>query len=167
MALHLSPTTHALLQVVDSIQPATPWSQAQQANTITFTPTEVDYNPLRRQAQPYTLILQHPTNPTIPEFYSIRPPRLRTNARGDYAWAEWLRTAIFIQCDLPLHVPPMADHACSTPTGYLHHALIQGLASAKAYLTSIQRIDDNFSLTTPTLQPAPDGAYIVPHQKRN
>ncbi len=34
------PHTQALLQAADSIQPTTVWSQAQQANTITFTPTE-------------------------------------------------------------------------------------------------------------------------------
>ncbi len=89
MATHLSPPTQALLQAIDSIQPATTWSTAGQANTITFTPTEVAYNPLRLQAQPYTLMLTHPTNLTIQEFYQIRPLRLLANARGDHAWAEW------------------------------------------------------------------------------
>ena len=132
MAAHLSPPTQALLQVIDTIQPATVWNVGQQPNIVTFFPSEIDYNPLRLQTQPYTLILHHPTNPTLPEFYSIRPPRLRTNARGDYAWAEWWRTAIFVQCDLPLPIPPMADHDCNTPTGYLKHALSQGIASAKS-----------------------------------
>ena len=91
MAAHLSPPTQALLQIIDSVQPFTAWQTAGQANTVTFTPTEVDYNPLRLQEQPYTLMLTHPTNPTTQEFYSIRPPRLRTNARGDRAWAEWWR----------------------------------------------------------------------------
>ncbi len=61
----------------------------------------------------------------------------------------------------------MADHASDTPTGYLQHALSHGLTASKAFLVSIHRIDDNFSLATTTLQPAPDGSYIIPHQKRN
>ena len=61
----------------------------------------------------------------------------------------------------------MADHASDTPTGYLHQVLSNGLAATKTFLTSIQRIDDNFSLATPTLRPAPDGSYIIPHPKRN
>jgi len=44
-------------------------------NTVTFTPIEVDYNPLRLQAQPYSIMLFHPNTPLIPEFYSIRPPK--------------------------------------------------------------------------------------------
>jgi hypothetical protein len=60
MATHLSPPTHVLLQIIDSIQPATSWSHAPHANTDTFTPVEVDYNPLRLHVQPYTLILHHP-----------------------------------------------------------------------------------------------------------
>ncbi len=61
----------------------------------------------------------------------------------------------------------MVDHASNTPTGYLMHALSQGLATTKAFLTIIQRIGNNFSLPTPTLRPAPDGSYIITHQKRN
>jgi len=41
-------------------------------------------HPHRLQAQPYTLMLTHHTNPTIQEFYSISPPRLRTNIKGDH-----------------------------------------------------------------------------------
>jgi hypothetical protein len=167
MAAHLSPPTQALLQIIDTIQPATFWRAGQQPNSVTFFPSEIDYNPLRLQAQPYTLILQHPTNPTIPEFYSIRPPKLRTNAKGDYAWAAWWRTAIFVQCDLPLPIPTMAEHANDMPTGYLQRALLDGLTASLTFLTSIQRTNDNFSLATPNLRPAPDGSYIIPHQKRN
>ncbi len=110
MAAHLSPPTQALLQAIDTVQPATFWSVGQQPNSVAFFPNEIEYNPLRLQAHPYTLILQHPTNPTTPELYSIRPPKLRTNARGDHAWAMRWRTTVFIQCDLPLPIPPMADH---------------------------------------------------------
>ena len=61
----------------------------------------------------------------------------------------------------------MADHASNSPTGYLQQALQQGLEAAKSFLTTIQRINDNFSLANTNLQPAPDGSYIIPHQKRN
>jgi hypothetical protein len=61
----------------------------------------------------------------------------------------------------------MVDHASNAPTGYLLHALTQGLATTKAFLTTMQRIDAKFSLASPTLQPAPNGSYIMTHQKRN
>ena len=167
MAAHLSPPTQALLQVIDSIQPATTWHTVGQANTITFPPIEVDYNPLRLQAQPYTRMLSHPTNPTIKEFCSIRPPQLRTNARGDHAWAEWWRTFILVQCDLPLPTPPMVDHVADTPTSYLQHALLRGLDACITFVANIQQLDDIFSLASTQLKPTPDGTYIIPHQKRN
>ena len=69
MAAQLSPPTQALLQTIDTIQPATTWNHAQQSNTVTFIPTEIDYNPLRLQSQPYTLMIHHPTNLTTPEYY--------------------------------------------------------------------------------------------------
>ncbi len=57
--------------------------------------------------------------------------------------------------------------ATHTPTGYLHHALYQGLSTSRSFLINTLRIDDNYSLATATLRPAPDGAHIIPHQKRN
>ena len=125
MAVHLSSPTQALLQANYYIQPATTWSIAARANTVTFIPIEFDYNPLRLHAQPHILMLTHPTNPNLQEFGSICPPRLRTNARGDHAWAEWWRTSILVQCDLPLPIPPMADLVAHTPTSYLQHALLR------------------------------------------
>ena len=61
----------------------------------------------------------------------------------------------------------MTDHASNTLTGYLQHALSQGLAASKSFLTNTQRIDDNYFLATTTLHPALDGSHIIPHQKRN
>jgi hypothetical protein len=165
-AAHLSPPTQAFLQIIDTIQPATAWSAGQQTNSVSFLPTEIDYNPLRQQTQSYTLILQHPTNPTIPEFYSIRPPKLRTNTKGDTAWTRWWRSTVFIQCDLPLPIPTMADHASDTPTGYLQQALSLGLDASNSFLTTIQQNNDNFLLAPTSLQPAPDGSYLIPHQKK-
>jgi len=167
MAAHLSPPTQALLKAIDSVQAFTAWQTAGQASTITFTPTEFDYNSLILQAQPYTLMLTHPTNPTTQELYSIRLPRLRTSARGDQAWAEWWRTSLLVQCDLPLPIPPMADHVAHTLSGYVQNALLPGLEASRSFLANIQQLDDNFSLTSTQLKPVPDGAYIIPHQRRN
>ena len=61
----------------------------------------------------------------------------------------------------------MAEHANDMPTGYLHQALLAGLNASGTFLLSIQRSTDNFSLATPNLRPAPDGSFIIPHQKRN
>ena len=47
MAAHLSPPNQALLQAIDTIQPATVWSVGQQNNSVTFLPSEIEYNPLR------------------------------------------------------------------------------------------------------------------------
>ncbi len=47
--------TQALLQVLDSIQPATGWNYEDRENTMVFTPTELHYNPLRLHAQQYVL----------------------------------------------------------------------------------------------------------------
>ena len=82
IAAHLSLQIQALLQALDSIQPAIRWEQAEGAR---FTPMDVDYNPLQLQAQPYTIALPSPDAPTSYEKYSIRPPGLRTHARGDAA----------------------------------------------------------------------------------
>jgi hypothetical protein len=126
---HLSPPIQALLQILDSIQPATRWAHADTPNTFTFMPMKVDYNPLRLQAQSYPMVLTHLDTPTIDETYSIRPSRLRTHARGDAAWTRWWRTAILIQCPTALPMPIMNDQAPHTPTGYLQIALTKASTS--------------------------------------
>jgi hypothetical protein len=45
----LSQPTQALLQALDSIQPAAGWERDDRDNTVVFTPIAVDYNPLRQQ----------------------------------------------------------------------------------------------------------------------
>ena len=82
-ASELSPPLQALLQTIDAIQPATAWEKDGQNNTATFTPVEVDYNPLRLQSMPTVIFLTHPESPSTPTRYLIRPPRLRSDLRGD------------------------------------------------------------------------------------
>ncbi len=78
------PPLQALLQVLDAIQPATAWTADKHANTATFTPVDVDYNPLRLQSMPCVLYLTHPESPSTPTKYLIRPPpRLRFDLRED------------------------------------------------------------------------------------
>ena len=52
MAAHLSPPTQALLQAIDTIQPATVWSVGQQNNSVTFLPSEIEYNPSDTRPNP-------------------------------------------------------------------------------------------------------------------
>jgi hypothetical protein len=73
-AAELSPPLQALLQVIDAVQPATRWVADERANTIAFTPMEVDYNPVRLQSMPCALYLTHPETPTTNTRYLIRPP---------------------------------------------------------------------------------------------
>ena len=61
----------------------------------------------------------------------------------------------------------MADHASNTPTGYLQHALSQGQVTSRSFLINTQRIDDNYSLATTTLHPAPEGSHVILQKKRN
>jgi len=82
-ASELSPPFQVLLQVLDAIQPATRWTADERANTIAFTPMDVDYNPIRLQSMPCTIYLTHPENPSTTTMYLIRPPRHRSDLRGD------------------------------------------------------------------------------------
>ena len=86
----------ALLQVLDAIQPATRWTADERPNTVAFTPMDVDYNPIRLKSMPCTLYLTHPENPSTSTKYLIRPPRLRSDPRGDAHGAPWWRTAILV-----------------------------------------------------------------------
>ncbi len=52
-------------------------------NTITFTPLDVDYNPVRLQSMPNSLYLTHPDSLGEHVRYLSRPPRLRSDLRGD------------------------------------------------------------------------------------
>jgi hypothetical protein len=83
MATQLSPYAHALLQSLDSVQPASRLALVDMVRNISFSPMKVDDNPLRLKAQPYTITLTHPDTRMTPETYSVRPPRLRSHTRGD------------------------------------------------------------------------------------
>jgi hypothetical protein len=56
----LSQPTQVLLQAMDSVQPAGDWRLDDKANTVIFTPTQINYNTLRHHAQQYVLILYDP-----------------------------------------------------------------------------------------------------------
>ena len=71
---NLSQATQALLQAMDSMQPSTPWHTYERQNTMVFTPTEVDYNLLRLQAQQYAILLQDLISINNSIKFSITPP---------------------------------------------------------------------------------------------
>ena len=82
--------TQALLHAMDSVQPAGDWRLDDRDNTVIFTtPTEINYNTLRQQAQQYVLILQDPRSIQNTIKLKVRPPRIRTHLKGDGAWSPW------------------------------------------------------------------------------
>jgi hypothetical protein len=166
-ASELSPPLQALLQTIDAIQPATAWEKDGQNNTATFTPVEVDYNPLRLQSMPTVIFLTHPESPSTPTRYLIRPPRLRSDLRGDTHWAPWWRTALLIQSTTPLPIPSMSVHDPTNTQGYLHQALTQGMEMANSFLASLTLATPDHLNATPTLQPTPYGAYIISHVRKD
>jgi len=80
----LSPPVHALLQVLDFIQPASRWQLHRELpRTVIFTPTVIDYNCLRNQAQSYIIDLRSPVAMNQTLTFSIRPPKAPfRHARG-------------------------------------------------------------------------------------
>jgi hypothetical protein len=83
----LSSPTQTLLYVLDLVQPTNPrQSHAYRITTIDFTPTAIDYNSLRLQAQPYSIDLMSPHASHQGLTFSIQPPILRTDKRGDEEW---------------------------------------------------------------------------------
>ena len=112
---------------------------------------------------PCTFHLTHPENPSTTTKYLIRPPRLRSDLRGDAYWAPWWRTAILVQFPTSLPLPSMSAHNHNIAQGYLLHALTQGMEMANSYLSSLTITTPDYLNTTPTLLPTPDGAYIISH----
>ena len=166
-AAELSPPMQALLQVLNAIQPVTKWAADERPNTTTFTPMNVDCNPVRLQSMPCALYLTHPDSPSTTTTYLIRPPRPRSDLRGDAYWAPWWRTSILLQSPTPLPLPSMFVQNPHTAQGYLLHALTQGMEMAISYLTSINVITPEYLTTTPTLLPTFDGAYIISHLRKD
>ncbi len=91
------------------------WSVEDRPNTITFTPLDVDYNPIRLQSMPSSLYLTHPENLGGIVRIIVRPPRLRSDLRGDTYWAPWWRTAELVQSTTALPLPNMSAHDPYTP----------------------------------------------------
>jgi hypothetical protein len=136
--------THALLHALYSIQQATGWTYEDRENTTVFTPTEVNYNPLRLQAQQYVLILQDPTAVQNTIKFAIKPPRIRSYKRGDEAWTPWWRTALLVQSPDLLPLPAMSHDKRET-TGYLRYALQQALYTTGAFLSSMRELTNTHS----------------------
>jgi hypothetical protein len=101
---------------------------------MTFTPTEVDYNPLRLQAQPYAIPIQDPRSINNIVKFSVKPPRIRSHTRGDKAWNPWWRTALLVHTLDLLPIPNMSDTLPKHTNGYLQLALQQAMTTAVALL---------------------------------
>ncbi len=123
---------------MDSVQPSNPWKTDERHNTTVFTPTEVEYNPLRLQAQPYVVLLQDPISINNIIKFSIKPPRIRSHTRGDDAWNPWWRTTLLIQSPDALPLPNMSADNAGETTGYLRLALHQAKKTTEAFLSSIR-----------------------------
>ena len=129
-------TSQALLHALDSVQPFDDWRLDDKANTAIFTPSEVNYNTLRQQAQQYIIILQDPRSIHNTIKFTVRPPRIRTHLRRDGAWSPWWRTALLVQSPdiLPL---PTLEASSGEATSYLKDALQQALQASAAFISSI------------------------------
>jgi len=123
-----------------------------------FYPTEINYNTLRRQAQPYVLLLQDPRAVHNNIKFTIRPPRTRSHLRGDEAWNPWWRTTLLVQSQDTLPLLTL-DASSGEPTSYLGEALKQALQASVAFMFSIQELQAAHSQSTILLRAAPDGAY--------
>jgi hypothetical protein len=162
----MSQPTQALLQAMDSVQPASVWKLDDKPNTVTFYPIEINYNTLRQHAQPYVLVLQDPRAINNIIKFTFRPPRIRSHLRGDEAWNPWWRPALLVQSPDTLPLPTLAA-SCGEPTCYLGEALKQALQATIAFLTSINELQATHSHSNILLRAVPDGAYILSHAKKD
>jgi hypothetical protein len=162
----LSQPTQALLQAMDSVQPAGGWKLDERPNTTIFYPTEIDYNTLRQQSQPYVLSLQDPRVINNIIKFTIRPPSIRSHLREDEAWNPWWRTALLIQSPYTMPLPTL-DASRGEPTTYLAEALKQALQTSIAFLTSIQELQATHIHPTILLRAALDGAFTLSHAKKD
>ena len=102
---------------------------------------------------PTSLYLTHPDRPGDPFMCLIRPPRLRSDLRGDTFWALWWRTAILVQSSTTLPLPSMFAHDPHTHQGYLMQALLGGIAMPTSYLSFTNNISSDYTNAPPTLAP--------------
>jgi hypothetical protein len=151
---------------MDSVQPASGWKLDERPNTMIFYPTEIDYNTLRHQSQPYVLILQDPRDIINIVKFTIKPSRIWSHLRGDEAWNPWWRTTLLIQSPDKLPLPTL-DASRGEPTNYLADALKQALQTSIAFLTFIQELQAAHTHPTTLVRAAPDGAYILSHAKKD
>ena len=126
----------------------------------------INYNPLRLHAQSYTIDLLSPTAPNQSLTFSIRPLRLRSDRRGNAEWNPWWRTALLIQTDAILPIPSPDETQPTQTTGYLWAALYKGLTQGMEYLGSVGGLTEPFAHALPTLHAAPDGPYILSHNRK-
>ena len=166
-AAELSPPLQALLQILDVVQPVTRWTADERADTVAFTPMDVDYNPIRLQSMPCALYLTHPESPSTTTRYFIRPPRLRSDLKRDAHWAPWWRTTILVHSPTSQPFPSMSAHNHNTTQGYLLHALTQVMKMANSHLSSLNITTPEYLKTSPTLLPTLDGAYIISHLRKD
>ena len=92
------------------------------------------------------------------------PPRLRSDLRGDAHLAQWWRSTI---PPTSLPIPSMSAHNPTITQGYLHQALTQGMEMVISFLASLNVVAPDYLSTTPTLQPTPDGTYIIFHVRKD
>ena len=83
--------------------------------------------------------------------FSIRPPRLRSNKRGDAEWNPWWRTALLIQSNAILPVPSLDETHPTQTTGYLWAALHKDLTQGLEYLSSVGGLTETFVQALPAL----------------
>ena len=115
---------------------------------------------------PCAIYLTHPETPTTNTRYLIRPPRLRSDLRGDAHWAPWWRSAILVQSSTSLPLPSMSAHDHDIAQGYLLTALTKGIEMAKSFLSSLTISPEDLKASPPLL-PTPDGAYIISHLRKD
>ena len=127
----------------------------------------MDYNPLRIQAQPYVILLQDPISINNTIKFSIKPPRIRSHARGNEVWNPWWRTALLVQSLDLLPMPNMSDVNTGDTNGYLRLALQQAKKTTEAFLSSIRELTTIHTQSYTNLRQTPDGSYILAHPKKN
>ena len=98
--------------------------------------------------------------------FSILPPRLRSDRRGDAQWNPWWRTTLLIQSDAILPIPSPDETQPTQTTGYLWAALQKGLTQGMEYLNSMGGLTNAFDQALPALQVALDGAYVLCHNRK-
>ena len=111
---HQLPSSHHPLKpyyrsLTPSSRPPGGWRMSAQTRPPS-TRMDVDYNLIQLQSMPCALYLTHPENPSIATRYLIRPPRIRSDLKGDAHWAPWWRTTILVQSPTSLPFPSMLAH---------------------------------------------------------